>query len=114
MLIEHINAYNELWYCVSILEYGGELDWCEGAREILDNLPKRNGRLLQYILQLLHHYNVRHADKGYLQSLAAVFSPLLLCGEFHGIATPDTTLLMAKLIAHYGHIYGDRQVILIL
>lgn len=89
-------------------KYGGELDWCEGATEILDNLPARNGRLLQYILQLLHHYNLRHADKGYLPSLAAVFSPLLLCGEFHGIATPDTTHLMAKLIAHYGHIYGDR------
>lgn len=89
-------------------KYGGELDWCEGAREVLDNLPARNGRLLQYILQLLHHYNLRHADKGYQQSLAAVFSPLLLCGEFHGIATPDTTHLMAKLIAHYGHIYSDR------
>lgn len=99
-------------YCLFFVkEYRDEPDWCSEAKDVVGSLPARNAHTLKCILRLLHLYNTRHSDKGYLQPLAAVFSPLLLCGEYHGIATPDTTYLTSKLISDYKYIFCDRLVL---
>uniref|UniRef100_A0A1B6CMK9 Rho-GAP domain-containing protein n=1 Tax=Clastoptera arizonana TaxID=38151 RepID=A0A1B6CMK9_9HEMI len=91
-------------------KYRGEPDWQAEAKIVVAGLPSRNALTLKCVLRLLNLYNARHPDKGYLQPLAAIFSPLLLCGEYHGIATPDTTYLTSKLICDYKYIFSDRLV----
>ncbi|XP_046663842.1 protein FAM13A isoform X2 [Homalodisca vitripennis] len=89
-------------------KYGGEAEWCGQARLTLGEVPARNAATLQRILALLHAYSVRQpASAG---ALPGAFAPLLLCAEFHGISTPETTHVVARLIHDYPSIYCDKVV----
>ncbi|XP_075233309.1 protein FAM13A isoform X2 [Lycorma delicatula] len=91
-------------------KYKGDSEWCIEARDVLKTLNERNARLLQYILRLLHCYQLRQKDLRTVHNLACVFSPLLLCADstMPGISTPDTTAATASLITHYAIIYRER------
>ncbi|XP_054264651.1 protein FAM13A-like [Macrosteles quadrilineatus] len=87
-------------------KYGGSTEWCGQARITLQELPPRHAATLRHTLQLLHLYSLRQPTSA--ANLPAVFSPLLLCAEFHGISTPETTHVTACLIRDYNHIYCDK------
>ncbi|KAL1131507.1 hypothetical protein AAG570_011124 [Ranatra chinensis] len=87
-------------------KYDGDTWWGPVCFENISTSGVLPTTVLDSVLRLLYNYTNKHPAT--LTYIPGVFCPLLTCGEFRGVATPDTAQLTAKLIQDYNFIFNKR------